>query len=207
MIAMTTKQTDDICLWIDGVGGYAMCDASSFVFGSAMGAADIDAAVFADIPARVFSIATIDETTLLYPTTDGVRVGKVLIERPTVIKTGDVIDVQGKVGLLFRKPNPYSHTAMLTLTTRHRWNHHVDGVVLMSHCCLIGNSSHAHIVNPHSDREWMLTRSDDQWAISPRTAAVTKQSSARVSKEPLVPMKRFKAEGIQLTLSTETRVC
>jgi hypothetical protein len=192
---------EDVCLWIDGVGGYVICSADAFQFGASTSRV-ADASVFADLPEHAFSIATIAESCILEPITRAVNINGRLVERPTVLKSNDRIDV-GQVSLLYRRPNPFSRTAILTLASRHRWNHHVDGVILMSHCCLIGNTTHAHIFNPHSDMEWMLTKDKDAWGIASRSA--DQISSDRRQKQALMPMRRFKGEGIQLTLTVERR--
>ncbi len=200
MVAMNPKVIKEaICLWIDGIGGYAMCSAEGFQFGSAA-SNSADASVFADIPANAFSIATVQESTILTPEVNGVSVNGRSIERPCILKHLDRIEILGRVGLLYRRPNPLSQTAMLTLLTRHRWNHHVDGVVLMSHCCVIGGTTKAHIFNPHSDKEWLLTRESNQWFIAARSAM---EPQGGPMKQLLMPMRRFKGDGIQLTLAVE----
>lgn len=202
MVAMNASSiTEDVCLWIDGVGGYAVCSADAFQFGASTSNV-ANASVFADLPEHAFSIKTIAELCIIEPVARDVRINARVSERPVVLKNNDRIEI-GDVCLLYRRPNPLSRTGVLTLESRHRWNHHVDGVILMSHCCLIGNTTHSHIFNPHSDMEWMLTKEKEAWGIAGRSA--DQISSDRRQKQALVPMRRFKGEGIQLTLTVESR--
>ncbi len=196
MVAMDPKATkEDICLWIDGVGGYAMCSADRFRFGSASGR-DLDAAIFADIPGNVFTIAAVQESAVLNPEIAGITINGRPVERPCILKDQDRIEILGRVGLLHRRPYSYSRTSVLTLTTRHRWNHHVDGVILMSQFCSIGNTTKSHIFNPHTDVEWLLMRDDEQWNISCRRPESLSERASGDCKQAITPMRRFKGEGI-----------
>jgi hypothetical protein len=204
MVAMNTQiAKEDVCLWIDGIGGYSLCSADVFRFGSASSVV-VDAAVFADIPAQAFTIKTVEEASVLHPECNIAINGREVL-RPTILRNGDRIEVMHNVALQFKRPNPFSRTSVLTLLSRHRWHHHVDGVILLSHCCLIGNTTQSHIFNPNSDVEWMLTSENNQWAVSSKRQGLVNQSSHRANKQLLTPMRRFKGEGIQMTLAIESR--
>ncbi len=197
-----------VCLWIDGVGGFAVCNANRFQFGSAFENETANAAVYADIPRNAFAIETSNESTVLYPLCESVGVNGKIVQHACLLHSEDILNVCDSVQLVYRRPHPLSATGLLVLKSRHRWSDHVDAVVLMSHCCVIGNSSSAHIHNPKSQHQWLLTRNKDCWSVarsdptSSTGGSSTGFSSTWSNPQRLIPMQRFQDDGLQMTLQT-----
>ena len=161
-------------LWLDRVGGFALCDASEFRCGSAMMSVDrsnnsqpsVDAEIFADIAPQAFRITTQGETTMLHPQQDLISINSKPINQATRIWHQDQIRVGRNVAIDVAKPNPLSNTLVLRLKSRHRWSNHVDAVLLVARCCLIGQQRSNHIVAMGLKNQWMLTPSESSWTLT-----------------------------------------
>lgn len=147
-------------LWIDGVGGFAMCDHPSTVLGG--GSSDADLRIMGDLPSRAAIFHQRGEDHFLQPLTR-CRINGDNTTATCLLNHGDRIVLGTNVELEFHKPTQLSGTAQLRLISRHRWQNSIDGALLLGDSCLLGPSSSAHI----RCRQWafdvVLFRHRDQW--------------------------------------------
>ena len=132
-------------LWIDGVGGYAVYDQPEVFFGG-RGSGPESVEIASDIPKQAFSIRYIGDDYLIQPlAASKVEVNGQSVIQAGVLINGDEIRFGSSVALAFAKPSPLSDTAVLRLTSRHRWHEPIDGVVLFRRICVLGPSAGAHV--------------------------------------------------------------
>jgi hypothetical protein len=83
--------------------------------------------------------------------------------RRELIQNGKVIPVVGSAVLTLRQPSPLSRSAVLTLRPPHRFDDHVDAVVLVGETVLIGPGGDCHIRHRDCLDRAVVTRRGDQW--------------------------------------------
>lgn len=148
--------THDV-LWVDGVGGFLLCTGQHVVVGSG---AEADIAIRGNLSREHIRLtqANHDEhwsITAWRPTSlqresvaNGVSPSEwcpLPIDQPVALHDGDRLQLAGDVELTFRQPTLLSRSALLSLSSSHRWAAGIDGVVLFRDDCLIGPGGRTHI--------------------------------------------------------------
>lgn len=183
-------------LWIDGVGGFLMCEGRTVALGQAGGDAEIP--LMADVSRRHAAITRDGEHYLLEPlrtcSVDGVAV----TERVRLYADADV--ELGPVRLHFNVPHVCGVTARLDVVSGHRLRPHADGVVLLADACVVGPSAASHIVAPSASRTCVLFRRADGTIVF-RTAGSYDVDGRRASETSVVTRSsRITADGLRWQL-------
>jgi len=63
------------------------------------------------------------------------------------------------------KPSPLSGSALLTVSTTHRFADHVDGVLLLEKSLLVGPTSDCHVRSAQLAERVVLTRCEAGWKV------------------------------------------
>jgi hypothetical protein len=149
-------------LWIDGVGGYLLSDLEETVLGQALTQGQADIRIQGDLSRRASVFRRSGEVHLLQPL-QSTRVNDVELDRAAILNSGDIIQIGPRVKLRYRRPNRLSHTAVLSITSGHRWQQGVEGVMLLGDSCILGPLSNSHILCPLASSEVVLFRNRNAW--------------------------------------------
>ena len=142
-------------LWVDGVGGYLVCQGDVISLGQPVQGSYIDVPVLGDISRLHARIRRDGECYLLEPVRE-TRVDGRVVEGVTILTNDCLIELGDGVRIRFRRPNPLSRTARLDFVSRHRTQPRSDGVLLMAESCILGPGSGAHVRCPDWTQEVML---------------------------------------------------
>jgi len=183
---------DRFMLWIDGVGGYLVCQASSLVIGqpdsadqrgmggragapaqqygsggdvaAQAGGRGADVPILADLSRRHCRIRRVGEDYVLDPLKE-VRVNHRAVRAPTLLADGAELELTPGVRLRFRRPHPLCATARLEFISRHRTHPPADGVLLAAGTCILGAEPTAHILCKDWQRPVLLFQQADGWHV------------------------------------------
>lgn len=131
-------------LWIDSVGGYLVLPQSRVVIGQADPERRVDVPIVAGIEGRHLELIRERETYVVVPH-GSVSIGERRLMGPESLVSGTELSLGSGVVLKFERPHPLSHSARLSIVSRHRTRPWSDGVVLMADACLLGPDSRHHI--------------------------------------------------------------
>ncbi len=184
-------------LWIDGVGGYAMCDQATISVGGASASADVPLRLMSDLPSRTAIFHHLGQDHLVEPI-HPVSLNGREIRSLSLLSTGDSIRLGNSVELSFSQPTQLSGTALLTVQSGHRWHGSIDGALLLGHSCVIGPSPKAHIRCRHWEKDIVLFRHLDQWMVR-RDEYSTDGSIRTASTHPLKLGERIQGQGYSMT--------
>ena len=84
-------------------------------------------------------------------------------ERRDLISNGHTLAIQGSAQLTLRQPSALCDSAVLSLKPPHRFDQHVDAVVLANETVLVGPSPDCHIRCRDSVDRAVLIRRENQW--------------------------------------------
>ncbi len=159
----TMNHTDGrhFVMWIDAVGGYLVCRGDHIHLGQAIPGNRVDVPIRADISRRHASIRRDEDGYLLLPSASVSLDGK-SVTQPTPLCDGQEIDLAGAAKLEFRIPHPLSRTARLTITSRHRTQPPVDGILLLAESCIIGPAPSCHVWARDMAAEAVLFEQEDE---------------------------------------------
>ena len=150
-----------IVAWIDSVGAYLICTGDEIVLGQPSSEGGVDVPILGDLSRRHAVIRRDREAYVLTPLHRTAVDGQTITE-PLVLRDKSVIKLGDGVELRFRKPHALSATAVLEITTHHRTEPAVDGIVLMSESCILGPQSHSHIRCRGWEGDLVLFRRGDE---------------------------------------------
>jgi hypothetical protein len=178
-------------LWIDGVGGYLVCERAAVVFGrpsssvrpflpgvggSSSEKSEVDIAVMADVSRRHAELARVGEHYRFRPLKRGCIVDGAAVNESAWVGDGAMLelgDSDSKSGdrsgggtsrgprWKFRFPQSFGLTARLEPASSHRLQPHADGILLLADTCLIGPENDAHLPAPDWRRTLVLHRRPD----------------------------------------------
>jgi hypothetical protein len=80
-----------------------------------------------------------------------------------LITGGNPLPITGSATVTMQQPSPLSNSATLKLDPPHRFNDHVDGVVLVNETLLIGPQPDCHVRCHQSPDRAVLTRRGKRW--------------------------------------------
>lgn len=185
-------------LWIDGVGGYLLLDADEIVIGQASPGNQVDLMVVGDLSRRAAAIRRSGDDHLLQPL-QSLSINDTKIDRAIPLQNGDVISLAPRVQARYSRPNALSLTARLDLLSRHRWQPSVDGVLLMGDTCILGPSSHSHVLCPFWTEDVILVRHRGGWVIK-SSQALEKDGKSVTGPVSLEAGKRIRGVDFSMTL-------
>ena len=127
-----TEPAPRFVLWIDGVGGYLVCEGQQVVLGQPVPGSPADVPILGDVSRNHATIRRSGEGYLIDPRRS-VRIDGKSIASVASLSDGNLIELgSGGVKLRFRRPHPLSGTARLEFASRHRTQPAVDAVLLMA---------------------------------------------------------------------------
>ncbi len=144
-------------MWIDGVGGYLVCEGDEVVLGQPVPGSQADVPILGDLSRDHAAIRRSGEGYLLVPRR-ATKLNSREIHEPAPLADGAMIELGRGVRLKFRQPHPLSRTARLEFVSRHRTQPPTDGVLLLAESCILGAVASAHVVCPSWDRQVVLLR-------------------------------------------------
>lgn len=162
-MADVTDQTSGkrIVAWIDSVGAFLICTGDEIVLGQPAAAGGVDVPILGDLSRRHAVIRRDREAYVLTPLHRTAVDGRAITE-PTVLRDKSTIKLGDGVELRFRKPHALSATAVLEITSHHRTEPAVDGIVLMSESCILGSQPHSHVRCRAWEGDLVLFRRGDE---------------------------------------------
>jgi len=198
---------DRFVLWIDAVGGFLICLADEVVLGQASPEGKADVAIHADLARRHAIIRRDGEGYWLEPLRPKqVRVDGQLIDGPTTLSDGRVLELGEGVKLRFRRPHPLSTTARLEPASFHRTQPTTDGVLLMADACIIGPHPQSHILAPEVEGEVVLFRQAGSNSLACRGPGELEiDGVAHRRRGPLAGHSRVVGETFSFTVETLVR--
>lgn len=151
-------------LWIDGVGGYLVCEGATVTIGQPAPGSMVDVPVMADVSRRHAVIRREGEHYVFDPQRPS-RYADRAVAAPVRLADGGIFELADEAGtgpmFRFALSRTYGNTARLDLVSRHRLQPHADGVLLLADSCLIGPGDGDHIVAPRWKRRVVLHRRSD----------------------------------------------
>lgn len=154
---VSNRQNQQYLLWIDAVGGYLICPQASVAIGQAVPGTQVEVSVLGDVSRIHATIHRLGDVYLLTPHAM-TSVGHRCVQEPVPLHDGDEITLNQRVRIRFRQPHPLSNSACLEMMSRHRTEPAVHSVVLMADSCVLGPSTHSHIICRSWASEIVLAR-------------------------------------------------
>lgn len=140
-------------LWVDRCGGFGLLTDGAIRIGGTRPDSDADVQVAADWRR--------DEGTLVRHGRDYFWVSR--DGKRELAKDGQPIPIDGSAELVFRTPSPLSGTAVLSLTTPHRFDGHVDQWLLVDRTVLLGPGEQNQIQCSGLATSAVLVFEQDHW--------------------------------------------
>lgn len=167
-------------LWVDGCGGYLLHSGNQWTVGSIDPQSPADICVRADWPRHAGVIHRKGTDYFWHSSQSDTN--------PVLIQSGHNLPISGSAQMTLNCPNPLSGSATLSLQNPHRFDGHVDGVVLVNNTLLIGPTSDCHIrATEFADRAVLVLR-DGVWQgkLNDEDSFMTLTPGRRVSLASLV---------------------
>jgi hypothetical protein len=142
-------------LWVDGCGGFLLLTGGRWSVGGYSHESVADVCVRSDWPRLAGTIERADS--------DYFWQGARSADRRELITDGQPIPIQGSAVITLLQPSPLSDSAVLAVRPPHRFDQHVDGVVLFSETLLVGPTADCHIRCRESSDRAVITRRGDRW--------------------------------------------
>ena len=155
-------------VWIDGVGGYLVCGEAEHQLGQAIADTDVAIPLRADIDRQHAIIKSVDGNHVLKPL-GTVHIDERRIDQPVVLNSGQVFRMGQLVAIKYRKPHPFSATAVLEFESRHRTFPWSDAVLLAGDTIVMGPQQRNHIVCPKWSEDVVLFRRLGKWYCKSKT--------------------------------------
>jgi hypothetical protein len=128
-------------LWVDGSGGYLLLTGDSWTLGGISDRSVADIRVRADWPRLA---GRIEREAGDYFWCEMYTKGQRPPDR-SLVTHGRILPIAGSATLTLSQPSPLTSTAVLDLTPPHRFDEHIDRVILVDKTLLIGPSAECHI--------------------------------------------------------------
>ena len=168
-------------LWVDGCGGYLLLTGSEWEVG---GASQSPPAISAraDWPRRAGKILRVGQDYFWQPSHQQDR---------SLIIPGQPVPINGSATMTLNCPSPLSSSATLSLAAPHRFEGHVDGIILVDQTVLIGPQTDCHVRASRFDDRAVVLHKEGIWQ-----AKLQKQST----RTDLNPGARIALESLVMTL-------
>lgn len=151
-------------LWIDGVGGYAMCDASEISLGQSFPSNEVDLAIRGDLSRRAAIFRRSGDGHWVQPL-QGISIRGIQIERATLLADGDLLDFGNRLLLSYKRPTKLSGTGKLEIKSQHRWQPSLSGALLLGDSCILGADPSSHVHCPNWGAKIVLFRHQGDWMV------------------------------------------
>lgn len=151
-------------LWIDGCGGFLMLTQDEVSVGGWRPDGVADISVKADWPRRAGSIVRSGDDYFWTPAQDNAASTPPPVA-PSLISDGQPLPVSGTAAVTVAKPSGLSSTAVVQVAPPHRFDGHVDSVLLVRDTVLIGNGRGHHIRHREEDELVVLVWRSNHWRI------------------------------------------
>ena len=148
-------------LWIDGVGGFLVCEGEEVVLGQPVPGSPADVPIVGDVSRRHATIRRSGEGYVISPRRE-VKIDGRSIRDISPLSDGAMIELGAGVRLRFRRPHPLSSSARLEFASRHRTQPPVDGVILMAESLVLGPGGNCHIACRDWPRDVVLFHQHDE---------------------------------------------
>lgn len=178
-------------LWIDGVGGYLMIGRDDVLIGQAGGMVDI--AIAGDVSRQSAVLRRRGSDYFIDPLQE-TRVESELISQATLLPSEAHLQLGGRVRLRLVKPHPLSSTARLELTSLHRFQPRVDGILLLADSCILGPGSSCHVRCSQWEQDLLMFRQENQWYLRVQQAVEVNGQSLHQPQGNLVAI----TDGLRL---------
>ena len=156
-------------LWVDGCGGFLLIDGSSWTVGGFDQRTPADICVRADWPRRAGTIIRKAADYFWQPwQSEGTTSTKTEAIKPQLIKPQSPLPIAGSAEMTLSCPSPLCNSATLNLRDPHRFEGHVDGVVLADHLLLMGPTPDCHIRTSDFPEQIILMGRENQWHAKPK---------------------------------------
>ena len=155
--AATSEASSRFWLWVDGVGGYLVCEGDAVTLGQPVPGQSVDIPILGDVSRRHAIIRRAGENYVIEPLRD-LHVGGKLVTAPCTLGHDAQLDLGAGVQLRFRRPHPYSMTARLDFISPHRTHPSTDGIVLLADACVLGPAANSHVQCRDWSKELILYR-------------------------------------------------
>ena len=142
-------------LWIDGCGGYLLLTGLQWGVGGLSRESNADICVQSDWPRLAGQISR--------QGADYFWQGRSSSDSKILLIDGMPVPVQGSALMVLGKPSQLSDTVVLSLNAPHRFDQHVDGVVLVRETVLVGPGSDCHLRCREASDRAILQLKDNQW--------------------------------------------
>lgn len=147
-------------LWVDGVGGFLVCQSESVEIGQARPGNRVAVPIMADLAGKHARIERDVEGYWIDPL-QTTQINGRAIHRRTMLSDGDELELGGGVRIRFRRPHALSASARLEFLSRHRTQPSADGVLLMAESCVLGPKWQNHVVCRDWSSDVVLYRHDE----------------------------------------------
>ncbi len=144
-------------LWIDGCGGFLLLSGDRWSVGGLSHDTMADICVRADWPRQAGTINRAGS--------DYFWKGARTADSRKLISPGQPIPIPGTAAMTLEQPSPLSDSAVLRLNAPHRFDQHVDGVVLVNETLLVGPSADCHLRCRESTDRAILNWRGDRWLV------------------------------------------
>lgn len=142
-------------LWVDGCGGYLLMTGVRWSVGGLSRDSTVDICVQADWPRLAGQISRRGA--------DYFWQGQRAADQKILLTDGTQVPVDGSALMTLGKPSQLSDTAVLSLNGPHRFDQHVDGVVLVRETILVGPDSDCHLRCRDASDRVVLQLKGNQW--------------------------------------------
>lgn len=142
-------------LWVDGCGGFLLLTGDRWTVGGLSHKSTADVCVRADWPRLAGTIERADQDYFWRPVDSA--------DRRDLITASQPLPIEGSAVISLIQPSPLCESAVLSVRPPHRFDQHVDGVVLVNETLLVGPTADCHIRCRESSDRAVITRKDDRW--------------------------------------------
>lgn len=186
-------------LWIDGVGGYALCSSQEVSIGQSCPGATADLKITGELGRMAASIRRVGEDHILRahgPCT----ISDKPVDVPTVLPNRAKICL-GKVELKYHRPIGLSSTAVLELQGNQRWQPLLSAALLLGDSFLLGPDSSCHIVYPGWSARTAIFRQGDGWFVRfSKDAQIEVNGTPRSAPFPLIAGQKIRGNEISMIM-------
>ncbi len=168
-------------LWVDGCGGFLIIGGDKWTVGGpgashngpgAKRDSATDVSVQADWPREAGTIRRNSDVFFWTPLgTDAESHAEEQSASRMLLTNNQTVPIAGSASMVFSKPSPLSHSAVLSLKPPHRFLGHVDKVILAENTILVGPTPDCAIRCLELDQKWTLVWSQNRWMAKRRESS------------------------------------
>jgi hypothetical protein len=186
-------------LWIDGVGGFALCEDIEVSLGQASPESQADLTIRGELSRNAAIIQRVGEDHVLRPLQESTLNGAAL-DRPAILFDQAIFSL-GRVELRYVRPTPLSSSARIELLGSNRWQPLLNAAILLGESCVLGPGRDSHIVCPTWSERVVVFRNGQEWMMKiPETANVKVDGAPVSAPFPLVVGQKIRGDEISMIL-------